>query len=180
MRWAVTRWTPCGGSWIARSSDGEGRLHPVTADDYASLRLSFENPGGAPVPATLVASTVSAGAREHRVTVSGTAGRLATDGERLVGVRTGTWEEEDLTPALEELPDGLENREWTRGTYHLARALHGAVGDGDPELVAGAATFEDGLAVQRVLDAARESSAQGGAPVSVPVRQGTVNAQPAR
>jgi len=155
------------GTMFAERPDAEGRLRPVTADDHASLRLAFENPAGEPTPATLVASTVSAGAREHRVTVSGTAGRLATDGERLVGVRTGSWEEEDLTPDLEGLPDGLENREWTRGTYYLARALHGAVQEGDPELVASAATFKDGLAVQRVLDAARESSAQGSAPVSV-------------
>lgn len=156
------------GTMFAERPDGEGRPHPVTADDYASLRLTFDNPAGEPIPATLVASTVSAGAREHRVTISGTAGRLATDGERLVGVRTRTWEEEDLTPALEELPDGLENREWTRGTYHLAQTLRGALQEGDPELVATAATFEDGLAVQRVLDAARESSARGGVPVSVP------------
>lgn len=148
--------------------DSEGQLHPVTADDYASLRLTFENPGDEPIPATLVASTVAAGAREHRVTVSGSAGRLAADGERLQGVRTETWEEEDLTPELAELPDGLEKREWTRGTYHLARALRGALQEGDPELIATAATFEDGLAVQRVLDVARESSAQGGSPVPVP------------
>jgi predicted dehydrogenase len=153
---------------FAERPDAEGRLHPVTADDHASLRLTFQNPGEEPIPATLVASAVSAGGREHRVTVSGTAGRLATDGERLVGVRTGTWEEEDLTPELAELPGGLENQEWYRGSYHLARALHAAVQERDPELVATAATFEDGLAVQRVLDAARESSAHGGTPVSVP------------
>ena len=42
------------------------------------------------------------------------------------------------------------------GTYFLGRALRSALDDGDRSALANAATFEDGLAQQRVLDAARE------------------------
>ena len=52
------------------------------------------------------------------------------------------------------------------GTLHLGRALRAALDDGDRAVIAPAATFEDGLMQQRVLDAARLSSANGGwAPV---------------
>lgn len=48
------------------------------------------------------------------------------------------------------------------GTLHLAQALKRALDDGDRDALAPAATFEDGLAQQKVLDAARASHARGG------------------
>jgi predicted dehydrogenase len=48
------------------------------------------------------------------------------------------------------------------GTFYLGRALRAALDDGSPSALAPAATLEDGLAQQRVLDAARKSSANGG------------------
>jgi hypothetical protein len=48
------------------------------------------------------------------------------------------------------------------GTYLLGRALRSALDDGNREALSLAATFEDGLAQQRVLDAGRESSRSQG------------------
>jgi predicted dehydrogenase len=48
------------------------------------------------------------------------------------------------------------------GTFYLGRALRAALDDGSPSALAPAASLEDGLAQQRVLDAARRSSAGGG------------------
>jgi len=48
------------------------------------------------------------------------------------------------------------------GTLLLARAVRAAIESGNREALAPAATFEDGLAQQRVLDAARRSSENGG------------------
>ena len=48
------------------------------------------------------------------------------------------------------------------GTYLLGVALKRAIDDGDRAALAPAATFSDGLAQQRVLDAARRSHGAGG------------------
>ena len=48
------------------------------------------------------------------------------------------------------------------GTFYLGRALRAALDDGSSSALTPAATLEDGLAQQRVLDAARKSSANGG------------------
>jgi predicted dehydrogenase len=53
------------------------------------------------------------------------------------------------------------------GTFYLGRALRAALDDGSPSALTPAATLEDGLAQQRVLDAARRSSEQRGAWVLV-------------
>jgi hypothetical protein len=53
------------------------------------------------------------------------------------------------------------------GTLFLGRALRATLDDGDRDALAPAATFEDGLMQQRVLDAARASSASGGGFVSL-------------
>src|SRR5207245_7569528 len=48
------------------------------------------------------------------------------------------------------------------GTYCLGLALRRAIDEGDRDALAPAATFSDGLAQQRVLDAARRSDGAGG------------------
>jgi hypothetical protein len=48
------------------------------------------------------------------------------------------------------------------GTLHLGYALRAALDEGNREALSPAATFEDGLMQQRVLDAARRSAEEGG------------------
>ncbi len=138
---------------IQERADAAGSLRPVTADEHASLLLSF-----GPVPGTLGVTSVAAGPRHHRISISGTEGRLVWEDGALVGYRAGGRTPEPLAPADEPLPiDGLRDSEWSRGTLRLAEALAAFFTTGDRASLEPAATFEDGLAVQRVLDAARRS-----------------------
>ncbi len=144
---------------VAERPDRAGVARAVTADERASLHLRLT--GGA--VATIVVSTVASGPLEHRVLVAGDEGALRIDDGRLTAYRPGDREPAGLTPEDPvELPAGLPDHEWSRGTVHLARALRAALVDGDREALAPAATFEDGLAVQRALDAARASELLGG------------------
>jgi len=56
---------------------------------------------------------------------------------------------------LSQRPGNSPGGAFGTGTYLLGVALRRAIDDGDRSALAPAATFEDGLAQQRVLDAAR-------------------------
>ncbi len=138
---------------IQERADAAGSPRPVTADEHASLLLSF-----GPVPGTLRVTSVAAGPRHHQVSIAGSEGRLAWENGALVGYRAGDKTPEPLAPADEPLPlEGLRDSEWTRGTLRLAEALGAFFATGERGPLEPAATFEDGLAVQRTLDAARRS-----------------------
>jgi predicted dehydrogenase len=64
---------------------------------------------------------------------------------------------------LTERPGNSPGGAFGSGTLELGRALRAALDDGDRNALAPAATFADGLAQQRVLDAARRSNANHGA-----------------
>lgn len=144
---------------LAERADRDGVLRPVTADERASLHLRLAS--GA--VATVVVSSLAAGPLEHRLLVAGSEGSLRIDDGRLTGHRPGEKLGLELTPEDPlALPDGLPDHEWSRGTLHLAHALRRALAEGDETALEPAATLEDGLAVQRVLDAARASEMLGG------------------
>jgi hypothetical protein len=91
----------------------------------------------------------------------GTAGALKIDHEdRLWGLKSaeypaGEWQELTVADETTELP--LPNRSpFTIGCYYLGKTLNGALSRGQT-LIPDAASFYDGLVVQRVLDAARRS-----------------------
>ncbi len=142
-------------TFIQERTDAKGQSHPVTSDDYAVVQMQFE---GA-VSGTLSLSGVVAGPPAHRLVVAGSRGSLVYDDQRLTGRRLGTDSPEDLTvPENLVLPLGLPNTEWARGTVYLAQALRAALEGDDSSALAPAATFADGLHIQEVLDAAREST----------------------
>jgi predicted dehydrogenase len=128
--------------------DGPGP-RAVTADDFASFSLRFSS--GA--IATVLLSVVAAHTRGPRVEVWGDEGSLVLDEtERMWGARRGQdladlTEAETLTP-----PEGMKYVSlWGLSFIRLVDHLVGVTLDGAP--VAPAATFRDGLAVQRVMDA---------------------------
>ena len=63
---------------------------------------------------------------------------------------------------LHERPGNSPGCAFGTGTLLLGQALRAAIDEGNREALAPAATFADGLAQQRILDAARESSRAGG------------------
>jgi predicted dehydrogenase len=136
--------------------DGAGRRR-VTADEFTTFSLRFRS--GA--VGTVFLSCVAAHGVGPRIEVWGDEGYLLLDAEdRLWGARQGKaladlTEPETLKPA-----PGMEYVSlWGVSFVRLADHLISAVLDGAP--VAPAATFQDGLAVQRVLDAVRRTTRTG-------------------
>ncbi|MDP9361426.1 MAG: Gfo/Idh/MocA family oxidoreductase [Acidobacteriota bacterium] len=142
----------------------ENATRRVTSDDFAAVHLRLA--GGA--IAAMTFSAVASGPDEPTtLTIHGEDGALRLIGEELLTAMRG----EPFTVATS---GGRSDRRgnsaggaFGSGTYLLGRALRAALDDGDRGALADAATFDDGLANQRVLDAARESSAHGGGWISV-------------
>jgi len=134
----------------------------VTADDAASLQLQF----GAGVQARIEASALHPGGRGMTVLLVGTEGALRIDeddalwGVQGEGFPRGEWQLLPIPDHTVNIADLPSRSPFTVGSYYLARGLAAAF-DGDEPVVPDAATFYDGLAVQRGLDAARRSSHEG-------------------
>jgi predicted dehydrogenase len=140
--------------------DGPGR-RAVTADDFASFSIRFAS--GA--VGMVLLSVVAAHTRGPRVEVWGDEGSLVIDeSDRMWGARRGQdlaelTEPETLTP-----PEGMKYVPlWGLSFLRLVDHLVGVTLDGTP--VAPAATFHDGLAVQRVMDTLRDAAKDGWARV---------------
>lgn len=131
--------------------DAAGQMRPVTSDDYAEVGLTF----GGDVRARIIVSAASGTRSGPRLEIHGSQGALILDGEdRLWGMRPSR-EPEELTVA-ETRPSLIgwgTNDTFTPAFQRLVEALAVSLPLGKrPEA---AADFEDGLVIQRVLDAAR-------------------------
>jgi predicted dehydrogenase len=134
-----------------------GRPRPVTADDFTSFTLRFASG----VVATVFLSVVAAHTGGPRAEVWGDEGTLVLDeADRLWGARRGQ-ELAELTEAetLSPAPGMDYVALWGLSFRRLVDHLVTAVLDRGP--VAPAATFADGLAVQRVMDAVRQTATKG-------------------
>ncbi len=141
-----------------RIDPATGEARPVTADDYAAFLACFGHDGFAEVSISAVAQGPS-----QRVVAYGSEGILILDEEgKLWGLREGEggpmrdFTRVDKHPAH---PSLLPDSPFPMGTVHLAEALARAVRDGELHWLEPAATFEDGLHNQEVLDAVRRAHA---------------------
>lgn len=142
---------------IDRRPFGEGS-RDVTSDDWTAVQLRAR--GGA--VAAMTFSAVATGPDEDSVmTIYGESGALRFSGEAVLLSKGGSPFEPLAGGANAKLPGNSPGGAFGTGTLHLGRALRAALDDGDTTALAPAATFEDGLAQQRVLDAARRASASG-------------------
>jgi predicted dehydrogenase len=133
----------------------ENGMREVTSDDFADVSLRLAN--GA--IASMTFSAVASGPDEPTtLTIHGEEGAMRLVGEDLLTAMRG----EPFTAATSgKRSDRRGNSAggaFGTGTYFLGRALKTALDDGDRTALANAATFEDGLIQQSVLDAARKSS----------------------
>ena len=143
-----------------------GGQRDVTSDDTVSATLRLRS--GAMVLMTL--SVVATVDEETTITLHGSDAGLRLRGHSLeLAPRSGGWETVSTTPQLGSAGNSPGGPFGT-GTHHLARAIAAASASDDWAALAPAATFEDGLAQQRVLDAGRESSRRGGGWVEVAQR----------
>jgi len=137
---------------VATRVDEQGVRRAVTADDYASCVLRFAS--GA--IATITLTTMSGHGPGHFAQLTGPNGTLVLTGEtRLEVGRPG----KPLTDAsaTDELwerttPNNMWARSFVRLMRDLVAVLQGRPATGTP------ATFHDGWAVQRVMDAVRAGS----------------------
>ncbi len=132
----------------------DGGTRPVTADEFTTFSLRFRS--GA--VATIFLSAVVTHAVGPRIELWGDEGALVLYGdERLWGARGGAPLEELTERETLAAPPGMEYVPlWGLSFVRLVDHLAAAALDGGP--VAPAATFADGLAVQRVLDAVRAAT----------------------
>ena len=132
--------------------DGHGRRR-VTADEFTAFTLRFQS--GA--IASVMLSSVATHTVGPRIEVWGDAGSLVLDeADRLWGGRLGEPLAEFTEAETLPTPPGMQYVSlWGLSFVRLVDHLVQAVLDGAP--VAPAATFRDGMAVQRVLDAVRQA-----------------------
>ena len=152
-------------TFVKRREDAQGVERDVTSDDFAELSLKLES--GAHVHFTV--SLALRGVSRWLFELSGSEGSLCLNRERdLVGAKHG----EELLPIESEVawlpPEhyGIQGRgPFAALEAPFLAAVVEAVAGGQTQLKE-AATFADGLANVRILDAARRSSLTGGGWVS--------------
>ena len=147
-------------AFVSERPDASGAPQAVTADDFASFTVRFAS--GA------IGEFVTAFAipDDHavRVQLTGREGTLRlTDGDSLTASRRGeAFEDIHVEPLLTSVEYGMEH---DFGIFSRCQPLYmrdvvETVRRGETVLP-DAATFEDGLHIQRVLDAARASASSG-------------------
>jgi len=131
----------------------------VTADDFAAVNVRLAN--GAHGVLTLNAA--ASGPDEQAVmTIHGESAAMRFSGAEVLLAKRGEAYARIGGEEMTKLPGNSMGGAFGSGTIELARALKRALDDGDRSALAPAATFHDGLAQQRVLDAARRSSENEG------------------
>src|SRR5439155_24711249 len=123
------------------------------SDDFASFSMRFAS--GA--VGTVVNSAVAAHAAGPRTEIWGDDGTLVLDQERLWGAQRGESLKEITEPETLTAPPGMNYSPlWGLSFIRLADHVVSVILDHGP--IAPAATFADGLQVQRVMDAVRASA----------------------
>lgn len=136
-----------------RQDPGGSGPRGVTADDFTAFSLRFAS--GA--VGTVVNSAVAAHGAGPRTEIWGEEGTLMLDQERLWGARRGASLAEMTEPETLTAPAGMDyaplwGLSFVRLVDHVVQALL------DDAPIAPAATFADGLQVQRVMEAVRASA----------------------
>ncbi len=140
----------------------DGGFRDVTTDDEANMLLRFADSELTGDATGLVSvSMVEQPEYVNRLEIFGTDGaiRIEHRGEIFIAT-TGDRELREIEVEFGEQIPGVPDTGFSRGFMEFAPKIIAAIREGKTEIEY-AATFEDGLKVQRVLDAARRSNATG-------------------
>lgn len=147
---------------LVRAEADSGERRDVTSDDQVTLQLKFASG----LRGLAFASAIDPDPSGSLVKLVGTGGAARIDRQDRLWVKIGEsyfeqeWEEvtsHDETTAEQQKFAGVNP--FAKGSIYLGQALAGVLSRGEHELP-DAATFYDGLVVQRMLDAARLSHAE--------------------
>jgi predicted dehydrogenase len=145
---------------LLRENPQDGSQQQVTADDYAQIQLHFANGQ----PGTITASAMTPGGYGMSILAVGTQGALRLDNQdQLWGAQgedlyKGNWQPlpvEPLAPALAAYRT-VNHSPFVIGSFYLAQRVAAALATGET-IIEEAASFYDGLVVQRMIDGARRS-----------------------
>ncbi len=149
------------GHFLRRDADSGAQQH-VTSDDHANLMLRYAS--GA--LGTIKVSALNPDNLGMSITITGTEGALKIDyQDHLWGLHgptypRGEWERLEPPEALIDIARLPSASPFAVGSYYLARTLAADLSAGET-ILPEAASFYDGLVVQRALDAARRSAMDG-------------------
>src|SRR6059036_2417096 len=137
-------------TFVPERYDEQRVRRPVTADEYASFVMRLAS--GA--VATITLTTVASHGPGHFAQITGRDGTLVLTGETSleIGRPGGPLEDASVPDDLWEqtAPNNMWARSFVRLMRDMVAVLEGRPAAGEP------ATFYDGLAVQRVMDAVRD------------------------
>ena len=146
---------------IKKRRDLSGEIRPVTSDDEANMLLRFAE-GELTADATGLVSVSMTEMPKYQNTMEfyGTLGSMRVEhrGEVFVA-KLGDSDWIEVETDLGSTVPGVPDTGFARGFMSFAPVIVDAIRNGNNE-IEHAATFADGLRVQRVLDAARESNAK--------------------
>jgi predicted dehydrogenase len=143
-------------TFVSERPDGEA-WRTVTSDDFAALHCRLSSGATAAITASVVATSDE----PTTITIHATHGGIRLVDESLLLARPGKPFELAHGESLANRPGNSSGGAFGSGTLHLGHALRRALDEGDRSALAPAASFEDGLAQQRILDAARRSAGSG-------------------
>lgn len=147
---------------IKQRRTGSGDLREVTSDDESNMLLRFANGEFTEECTGLVSVSMTEAPRyQNRIEFFGSEGAIRVDhrGELFIAKNGETgWTEIEVD--LGNAVGGVHDTGFSRGFMAFAPGIVEAIREGRTHIDQ-AATFEDGLKVQRVLDAARESNDKG-------------------
>jgi predicted dehydrogenase len=143
-------------TFVSERPDGE-EWRPVTSVDFAALHCRLSSGATAAITASVVATSDE----PTTITIHATHGGIRLVDESLLLARPGKPFELAHGESLANRPGNSSGGAFGSGTLHLGHALRRALDEGDGSALAPAASFEDGLAQQRILDAARRSAGSG-------------------
>lgn len=145
---------------IKQRRDASGETRDVTTDDQANMILRFADGEFTDDATGLVSVSMTEGpGYVNRIELFGDGGAMRIDhrGELYLAKR-GEADWAEIKADIGEAIDGVADTGFSRGFMQFAPEIVKAIKSGSTQ-IEHAATFHDGLRVQRVLDAARESNA---------------------
>ncbi len=140
--------------------DSDGEKRRVTSDDEANMILKFaDSELTQDASGTASFSMVESGKYDYSLKIFGTKGAIMIgESGELWFSKMGAGDWSPIEVDLGEAPPNTRIGGWSRGFMSFSREIVSALKEGKTK-VEHAATFEDGLRIQKVLDACRESNA---------------------